>query len=133
VDVALQAGPAAYTMVQQGYRTLTDGTGLVGASIVVATSRAFADAHPQVVARLVEAHRAVLDHMATHEDEVLAMAAEETGLPAAVVRELYGMYDLELEMTAAVLAAMAATQEFMLANGMIEQPVDLSGLPPTLP
>lgn len=133
VDVALQAGPAAYTMVQQGYRTLTDGTGLVGASIVVATSRAFADAHPQVVARFVEAHRAVLDHMATHEDEVLAMAAEETGLPAAAVRELYAMYDFDLEVTDADLAAMAATQEFMLANGMIEQPVDLSGLLLTLP
>lgn len=133
VDVALQAGPAAYTMLQQGYRTLTDGTGLVGASIVVATSRTFADAYPEVVARFVQAHRAVLDHMAANEDEVLAMAAEETGLSAEAVREMYAMYDFSLEVTDADLADMAATQEFMLANGMIEQPVDLSGLVLTLP
>ena len=128
VDVALLAGPAAYSMLADGYSAVTDGTGLVGATIVVATSRAFADEHPDVVRNFVQAHRDVLAYMDENPDEVLAMAAAETGLPEAAVREMFAMYDFDLEMTDADLAAMEATQEFMLANQMIEQPVDIPAL-----
>ena len=127
-DVALLAGPTAAAMLADGFVRVTDGTGLVGATIVVATSRAFAEAHPDVVDTFVDAHRAVLAYMAENPDEVLAMAAEATGLPEDAVREMYAMYDFGLEVTDADLDAMEATQEFMLANQMIEQPVDIAGL-----
>lgn len=128
VDVALLAGPAAYTMLADGFRKVTDGSGLVGATIVVATSRTFAEEHPDVVETFVEAHRAVLDYMDANPDEVLAMAAAETGLPEAAVRDMFAMYDFTAEVSADDLAAMEATQDFMLANGMIEAPVDIPGL-----
>jgi len=41
---------------------------------------------------------------------------------------MFAMYDFSLEMTDADLAAMEATQEFMVANQMIEEPVDIAGL-----
>ncbi len=128
VDVALLAGPAAATMLADGFSMVTDGTGLVGASIVVATSRSFAEQHPDVVDTFVEAHRSVLAYMDENPDEVLAMAAEETGLPEDAVRQMYAMYDFDLAVSDADLAAMEATQEFMLANQMIEEPVDIAGL-----
>lgn len=128
VDVALLAGPAAAAMLADGFAKVTDGTGLVGATIVVATSRAFADEHPDIVRTFVQAHRDVLEYMDENPDEVLAMAAAETGLPDSAVREMYAMYDFGLEVTDADLAAMAATQDFMLANAMIEEPVDIPGL-----
>ena len=128
VDVALLAGPAAASMLADGYTKVTDGTGLVGATIVVATSRTFAAEHPDVVRTFVQAHRDVLAYMDEHPDEVLALAAAETGLPEDVVREMFAMYDFSPEVTEADLAAMAATQEFMLANQMIEEPVDIADL-----
>lgn len=128
VDVALLAGPAAYNMLADGFRKVTDGTDLVGASIVVATSRTFAQAHPDVVDTFVEAHRAVLDYMDANPEDVLDMAATETGLPADAVRDMFAMYDFGMEVTDADIAAMEATQEFMLANEMITEPVDIEGL-----
>ena len=128
VDVALLAGPAAATMLADGYAMVTDGTGLVGATIVVATSRTFADEHPDVVRTFLEAHRAVLAYMDENPDEVLEMTAAETGLPLEAVRAMYPMYDFGWEVTETDLAAMEATQDFMLANDMIERPVDIPGL-----
>jgi sulfonate transport system substrate-binding protein len=128
VDVALLAGPTAATMLADGYRKVTDGGGLVGATIVVATTREFAEANPAIVRTFREAHRSVLDYMDAHPDEVIGMAAAETELPEGVVREMAAMYDFDAEMTDADIAAMSATVDFMLANGMIEEPVDVESL-----
>ncbi len=128
VDVALLAGPAAAAMLADGFTKVTDGAGLVGATIVTATSRAFAEEHPDVVRTFVQAHRDVLAYMDENPDEVVAMTAAETGLSEDAVREMYAMYDFSLQVTEADLAAMAATQDFMLANAMIEEPVDIPGL-----
>ncbi len=128
VDVALLAGPAAATMLADGFTKVTDGTDLVGATIVVATSRTFADEHPDVVRTFVDAHRAVLAYMDENPDEVIEMTAAETGLPVEAVREMYPMYDFGWEVTDADLAAMEATQDFMLANEMITERIDIPSL-----
>jgi sulfonate transport system substrate-binding protein len=127
-DVALLAGPAAYQAVAAGDRKVTDGTGLVGATIVDATSRTFATQHPDVVAAFVKAHQAVLAYMDAHPDDTLAAAAAATGLSADAVRAMYPQYDFSSTVTAADLADLQATQQFMLANGMIEKPVDTGSL-----
>ena len=128
IDVALLAGPAAYTMLSDGYQKVTDGDGLVGATIVVATTRKFAEAHPEAVTTLRAAHQSVLDYMDDHPDEVVAMTAAETGLTEAAVRDMITMYDFSAEITPADIAAMSATVDFMVANGMIEKAVDVESL-----
>ncbi|WP_197024640.1 ABC transporter substrate-binding protein [Cellulomonas sp. KRMCY2] len=128
LDVALLAGPAAATMLSDGFQKVTDGSGLVGATIVVATTREFADANPAIVRTFREAHQSVLDYMDAHPDEVVGMAAAETGLPEAAVRDMVGMYDFSTEVTDADIAAMSATVDFMVANGMIEEAVDVESL-----
>ena len=128
VDVALLAGPAAYTMLTDGYQKVTDGDGLVGATIVVATTREFAEANPAIVQTFREAHQSVLDYMDTHPDEVVAMTAAETELPEAAVRDMAGMYDFSAQITDADITAMSATVDFMVANGMIDEAVDVKSL-----
>lgn len=49
VDAALLAGPVAYNTEKEGYHVVTDGEGLTEASIVTATTKEFADAHPELV------------------------------------------------------------------------------------
>lgn len=127
-DVALLAGPAAYQAIAGGDRTVTDGTGLVGATIVDATSRTFATAHPDLVKAFVAAHRAVLDSMAAHPDDTVAMTAAATGLTPDAVRAMYPQYDFSQKVTDADLADLAATQQFMRANGMIDTMVDTKAL-----
>ena len=127
-DAALLAGPAAYQAIAGGDTKVTDGTGLIRGTIVVATSRAFATAHPDVVATFRTAHQSVLDYIAQHQDDALAMAAAETGLSTDAVRGMYPQYDFSPTVTAADLADLEATQQFMLANGMISKPVDIPGL-----
>jgi sulfonate transport system substrate-binding protein len=128
VDVALLAGPAAATMLADGYRKVTDGSGLVGATIVVATTREFAEANPSLVSTFREAHQSVLDYMDAHPDEALGMTAAETELPEAVVRDMAAMYDFDAEVTDADISAMSATVDFMVANGMIEEAIDVESL-----
>lgn len=128
VDVALLAGPTAASMLADGYQKVTDGAGLVGATIVVATTREFAEANPSLIETFRAAHQDVLDYMAANQDDVLGMAATETGLPAPTVADMFAMYDFSADVTDADIAAMQKTQEFMVANGMIEEPVDIRSL-----
>ena len=128
VDVALLAGPAAYTMLTDGYHKVTDGNGLVGATIVVATTRRFAEANPAIVRTFRKAHRSVLDYMAAHPAEVVGMTAKETGLSESAVRDMLTTYDFSAETSAADIAAMSDTVDFMVANGMIEKAIDVKSL-----
>jgi sulfonate transport system substrate-binding protein len=128
VDVALLAGPAAAKMLDGGYQKVTDGRGLVGATIVVATTRKFAEANPAIIRTFRAAHRSVLAYMAAHPDEVVSMTAAKTELPEATVRDMAAMYDFSADVTPADIAAMSATDDFMVANGMIEKAVDVKSL-----
>ena len=128
IDVALLAGPAASTMLADGYQKVTDGKGLIGATIVVATTRKFADANPSLIRTFREAHQSVLDYMDAHPDEVVGFTAAETGLSEAAVRDTVPMYDFSAEITDADIAAMSATVDFLVANGMIDKAVDVQGL-----
>ncbi len=127
-DVALLAGPAAYQAIAAGDRKVTDGTGLVGATIVDATSRTFATAHPDLVKTFVQAHRAILAAMDAHPDDTVAMTAAATGLTPDAVRAMYPQYDFSQKVSDADLADLAATQQFMQANGMIDKAVDTKAL-----
>ena len=128
VDVALLAGPAASTMLTDGYHKVTDGNGLVGATIVVATTRKFAEAHPEIVRTFRKAHQSVVDYMDAHPDKVVGMTAAKTGLSEAAVRDMLPTYDFNTEITPADIAAMSATDDFMVANGMIDKAVDVKSL-----
>ncbi len=56
------------------------------------------------------------------------MTAEETGLELEAVEEMYNLYDFRMDITDDDLAALENTEEFMLANGLIEDEVDVSAL-----
>jgi sulfonate transport system substrate-binding protein len=58
----------------------------------------------------------------------MQMTAEETGLELEAVEEMYNLYDFRMDITDDDLAALENTEEFMLANGLIEDEVDVSAL-----
>ena len=128
VDVALAAGPTAYNMKKDGCHVVTDGTGLVDATIVVATSNDFYKKNPALVKRFLEVQKQTREYMDEHYDEIVNITAAETDLPTDAVKEMYDMYDFDMEIRDTDIASMKKTTQFMLDNGMIENDVDIDSL-----
>lgn len=127
-DCALLAGAAAYNAMQSGAHLVTNGVGLVEATITCATTQKFCDEHPDVVAQFLKAQKNVLDYIDAHPDEAIAEAAEFLDLDPAAVAEMAEYYDFDMTVRDSDIAAMERTMRFMLDAGMIEQPVSIADL-----
>lgn len=128
VDAALLAGPTAYNMEKEGYPVVTDGEGLTEATIVVAVSGAYAEAHPDEVETFLQAQKTVLDYMKTNEKAAMEATAAETELSMEAVEEMYPMYDFDMTIRDSDIEAMKKTEAFMRENQMIDNPVDIEEL-----
>lgn len=128
VDAALLAGPTAYNMEKDGFHIVTDGTGLTEATIVVATSGAYAEEHPEEVKTFLAAQQQVLDYIKDNEDAAMEATAVETELTADAVKEMYPMYDFDMAIRDTDITAMEKTEEFMMETGMIENEVNIQDL-----
>ena len=128
VDCALLAGAAAYNTQASGAHLVTDGEGLVEASICCATTQKFYDEHKELVDSFLKAQQNVLTFLAENEETALAEAAEFLDLDVQAVRDMYAYYDFDMTIRDSDIAAMEATMNFMLETGMIEQAVDVASL-----
>jgi len=128
VDAALLAGPTAYNMEKDGFHVVTDGENLTDATIVTATSQKFYDENPELVKLFLESQKEVLDFMDSNYEEAVAITAKETELSEDAVKEMYEMYDFNMEITDSDIAAMEKTEQFMLDTKMIEKEVDIQSL-----
>jgi sulfonate transport system substrate-binding protein len=128
VDVALAAGPVAYNMKKDGFHVITDGTGLVDATIVVATSSDFYEKNSELVKKFLDVQKQTLQYMDNNYDEIIKITAAETDLPSDAVKEMYDMYDFDMIIRDTDIKAMKKTTKFMLDNGMIENAIDVESL-----
>lgn len=120
VDAATLAGANATQVEAAKGHVIVDGAGLIAPTTVIGTSRAFADAHPELVEAYFAAHRKALAFMAEHPEEALAIAAEDQGIGIEEARRQFALYDFDPRMTEADVANLAADQDFMVAAGMLE-------------
>jgi sulfonate transport system substrate-binding protein len=128
VDIALAAGPVAYNMKKDGFHVVTDGTDLVDATIVVATSNDFYKKNPELVKKFLDVQKETLEYIEDNYEEIIEITAAETELPADAVKEMYDMYDFNMEIKDSDIKSMKKTTQFMLDNGMIENNVDIESL-----
>ena len=128
VDFALLAGPTAYNMIQDGYQVVTNGEGLVDGTIVVATSEDFYSKNPGLVKKFLQVQKETLQYIEENNEEALKITAEKTGLPLDGVKEMYKMYDFNMDITPADIESMEKTVQFMKDNNMIENDVDIESL-----
>jgi sulfonate transport system substrate-binding protein len=77
---------------QLGARVLLDGTGLVSNHQFYLSSRSFAEQHPEVVRIVLDELVKVDEWGRTHQQDVSAILAAQTGLPADVVSLAAGRY-----------------------------------------
>lgn len=128
VDMALLAGPSAYNTTKEGYNIVTTGENLIEPVVVVATSEKFYNDNKELVDTFINAEKEVLDYMNNNYDEIISISAKETGLTEEAVKEMYPMYDFNIDITDKDIASMKKTEEFMRENKMIETKVDINDL-----
>ena len=128
VDCALLAGAAAYNTQAGGAHLVTNGEGLVEASICCATTQKFYDEHKDIVDSFLKAQENVLSFLSEQEETALAETAEELDLDINAVKDMYGYYDFDMTIRDSDIAAMESTMRFMLESDMIEKEVDIAGL-----
>ncbi len=128
IDVAMIAGPTAYLAQQQGYHLVADGEGLIDAIIAVAVTDAFYQANPEIIEKLGEAQAEISTFMQEHEEETMQIVANTLDLEQMAVEEMAVNYDFSTELTDADKAGFQRTADFMLANGMIENELDVNTL-----
>lgn len=128
VDAALVAGPAVPKAMENGARIITTGEGLLSATIVIAVSSKFMIRHPELVERYLKVHGESLRYMKEHQEEVYRMAAEETGISIEDVRKMYPWYDFNPVVTAADMADLEKTQDFLIQNGLLTRSIDVRAI-----
>lgn len=128
VEMALLAGPSAYNTAKEGYNIVTTGENLIEPVVVVATSEKFYNNNKELVDTFINAEIEVLDYMNNNYDEIISISARETGLTEEAVKEMYLMYDFNIDITDKDIASIRKTESFMRENKMIENEVDINDL-----
>ena len=127
-DCALLAGAAAYNAANNGTHLVTNGEGLVEATITCATTQAFYDEHPDVVEQFLKGQQAVLDYIDENTDEAIEETAEFLDLTPEAVEDMYANYDFDMTIRDTDIESMENTVQFMMDSGMIDNPVDVESI-----
>ena len=132
VDAALSAGPDAIRAEKAGARILTNGEGLVEATIVTAVRGDFLTKQPELVKRFLTVHQAAVAHIKANPEEALQLTAAETGLPLETVRQMLPWYDFDPTIKPSDIAELKRTQDFLIQNGMLKKSIEIEKIIATI-
>jgi sulfonate transport system substrate-binding protein len=125
VDAALVAGADVLRAQKAGATVLTNGEGLVDATIVTAVSGKFLKEHPAAVKQYLDAIRSDLKFMQDKPDQAYEFTAKETGLTADAVKLMAPWYNFDPTVTPADITDLEKTQDFLMSNGMQKNKIDI--------
>lgn len=128
VDIALAGGPAAYNCEKSGKHKITDGEGLIAATVCTAASRKFADDNPEIIKTFLDTQKNLVEYMNTEPEEALEITAESLDMDKEAVREMFGLYDFSTEITEEDISRLQDTEVFLYDSGMTENHIDVSKL-----
>jgi len=120
VDAATLAGAHATQVENAGGRAIVNGEGLIAPTTVIGTSRKFAAANPELLKAYFEAHMKALEFMRDHQQEALAIAAQDQDISIEEARKQFALYDFDPKMTDTDVSNLEADQDFMIKAGMLE-------------
>lgn len=128
VDASLIAGPAALKAISSGSKVVTTGEGLVDGIIVTAVSSEFAEKYPEVVERFIKVEKETLEYINNNFDEAMEKVAKEVGLTLEETKELFKLYDFNLDITDSDIKSLEETQDFLIENGLQETKINVQDL-----
>jgi sulfonate transport system substrate-binding protein len=128
VDAALVAGSDVLRAQRAGARVLTNGEGLVDATIVIGVSGKFLKEHPDVVKKYMAFHQENIDFMKKDPAKAYEFTAKETGLKPEDVKLMAPWYDFTTAITDKDIKDLEDTQEFLMANKMQQKKIDIKSI-----
>ena len=126
VQAALLAGPVAYNEQATGLHVITTGEDLVSGLTLTATSQKFYKEHKDVVDTFLQVQKETLKYLVDHPQEALDITAKETGLTKDAVAGMYKLYNFEPTITDHAKKELSATQDFLVAAGLMAKNIDLN-------
>ena len=127
-DAALLAGAGILNAQKAGFHELVRAKGLIETNLVLAVREDFAERYPEVVKRVAKVNREALQWAQAHKAEAIQLGASELGIDIKDAEKLYEWSDFYSQLSDSDLAALKASQAFLLEQKMIKTPVDLSTL-----
>lgn len=127
-DAALVAGPQVLRAQKAGARILTNGEGLVDATIVIAADGKFLKEHPEAAELYMKLHKENLDFYKKYPEKSYEIAAKETGLSIDEVKLMAPWYDFSPAIDEKDIADLEATQQFLLDNKMQKNAIDIKSI-----
>ena len=124
VDAALLAASLIIRTQEAGGRVIATAEGNAVPKLVVGVRPAFAENFPHLLELYVDAQERALAFIEEHEDEALAIGAEEHGISMDDARTLFDWADFTMYLTNDDVASMRDDVRFLLEQGMIDTAVD---------
>ena len=128
VDAALIAASAVIKAEEAGCKTITTASGLVNVNLVLTASESFAKNEPEALKLVVETHRKALEWIRSNKDKALEIGAREHGISPKDAETLARWSNYYSTVTEADIKGLAADQEFLIENGMMQRRVDVEKL-----
>jgi len=126
VQLALLAGPVAYSAEKSGMHVVTTGEDLVSGLTLTATSQKFYKEHKDVIDTFLQVQKETLKYLASNTAEAIDITAKETGLTKDAVEGMYKLYNFEPNITDETKKELESTQEFLVSSGLMPKKIDLS-------
>ena len=127
-DAALVAGADVLRAQKAGARILTNGEGLVNATIVVGVGGKFLKEHPEAVKKYMTLHQESIEFMKKNPEKAFEFTAKETGLSIEDVKLMAPWYDFSTAITEKDIKDLEETQAFLLANDMQKKKIDIKSM-----
>lgn len=127
-DAALVAGSAVLNAEKSGAHIITDGEGILDATIVIGASSDMLKKYPNIAKRYLKVHNESLDFMKKNKDKTYELAAEETKLSIDQVKQMYDLYDFNPQITNKDIDDLKATEDFLKKNNMLTKDIDVKSL-----
>ncbi|WP_319528843.1 ABC transporter substrate-binding protein [uncultured Cohaesibacter sp.] len=125
VDAALLAASLVIKSVEEGAHVVTTASGLVTPKLVLASSAAFVEAHPDLVERVIKVHKEAQAFIDANRDEAIALGAKEKNISIEDATKLADWAGYTTSLAQDDLDSMKADMDFLVANDLIKQVVDL--------
>ena len=128
VDAAMLSASAVIKAQAAGCRVITTAKGLVKVNLVTTVRKAFAEEHPEALAKIVSVQREALAWIKTHWDEAVAIGAKEHGISVEDAAKLASWSNYYNVLTESDIQGLEDDQKFLVENGMMQKKVDVRSL-----
>lgn len=127
-DAALVASSALIKANKAGAKTIINAEGLVEPTLVMTTTKQFAEEHPDIVKRVDKVYAESLQWIKKHPAETAKMGAKEHGISVEDAKTLIMRSHYFDKMTSKDLEDLKINQKFLRDNGMMRNEVSVEEL-----